>query len=361
MRIAVDSGPLTSGHSVRGIGTYTRELVSAMKKTPGGVKIEPVDFSAIDFSENSGKFDVFHFTSFKPFENVLPFLKTQGTKFVLTIYDLIPLVYPKHYPPGVRGWVRWQLNKFLIRKNVDAVITISETSKKDICRFIGVKPEKVFVTRLAPSGEFEPITNYRTLAGVQKKFNLPKAFALYVGDVNYNKNIPNLIKACKIAGIPLVIAGKQALDIEDLGINLKILRGPMDYLRYLLGKPHPELAHHKELLGEFLKNKKILRLGFVKTRELVGIYNLASVVVQPSFYEGFGLPLLEAAACRAPIAAAKNQCHVEVLGSDFEYFDPKNPKDMARAIIHPNKDKNLPRVYSWATTARETLSIYEQI
>lgn len=91
MRIAIDSGPLTSAHSVRGIGVYTTELLKAFK-------IEGVDVSKEDLS----KYDIVHFTSFKSFEISIPFSKPKGTKFVLTIYDLIPLIYPEHYPPGIR-------------------------------------------------------------------------------------------------------------------------------------------------------------------------------------------------------------------------------------------------------------------
>lgn len=319
-KIAIDSGPLKSGDSVRGIGTYTRELLKALK-------MEGVDVS----KEGLGKYNIVHFTKFHPFFVSLPFSKPAGTKFVLTIYDLIPLIYPKHYPPGIKGWLNWQRNKFLINKNIDAIITISETSKKDICRFIGVDPKKVFVTYLAPGSVFRKLDH-------AKRYGLPDRFALYVGDVNYNKNIPNLVEACKIAKIPLVVAGKQAMEIESLDLN------------------HAELRHLKGLDWA-----NVTRLGFVPDKDLVAIYNLAAVYVQPSYYEGFGLPLLEAVSCGTAIAVSKNQCHVEILGSGFNYFDLKDPKSIAKAILGPNKNKKLPRDYSWDKTARETMKVYESL
>ena len=318
LKIAIDSGPLSSGHAVRGIGVYTRELLKALK-------IEGVDLTKTDVTQ----YDVVHFTSFKPFEISLPFSKPAGVKFALTIYDLIPLVYPDHYPSGIRGWVKWQMNKYLIKKNIDTIVTISETSKKDICRFLGVDPKMVHVIYLAPRNIFKKME-------VTKHYELPERFALYVGDVNYNKNIPVLVKACKIAKIPLVIAGKQAKEIENQDLD------------------HIELKHLKNIDWA-----GVIRLGFVPDEDLAAIYNLATVYVQPSLYEGFGLPALEAVACGTPVAVAKSQCMVEVLGDDFSYCDPNDAKSMAKAVLNPNLNKKLPRAYSWEKTAKETMKVYE--
>lgn len=357
-KIAIDSGPLTSGHKVRGIGAHTSELLRTLK-IPG------VDFSKADLS----KFDVLHYTSFHPFFISLPWQKPRNTKIVLTIHDLIPLIYPKHYPGGIKGGIRLAINKFLIRKNVDAIITISETSKKDICRFLGVHPDKVHVVYLAPRKIFKKLKigsvskNGENLKlKIAKKYGLPDFFALYVGDVNYNKNIPTLIKACKLTKIPLVICGKQALEIETLGReDLTMLKGPKDWIRYLFGKPHPELAHFQDLLKEFNHGKSVIRLGFVPDEDLVAIYNLASVYVQPSFYEGFSLPILEALACGTPVVASKIQVHVEIAGRAVTFADPNDPKDFVRAIETPVRGRKLPRKYSWEKTAKETLEVYAKI
>jgi glycosyltransferase involved in cell wall biosynthesis len=327
LKIAIDSGPLESGDSIRGIGTYTRELLKALK-------MDGVDVSKEDLS----KYDVVHFTRFNPLFISVPFIKPKNTKFVLTIYDLIPLIYPNHYPPGIKGSVNFAINKYLINKNIDAIITISETSKKDICRFLGVDPKKVSVTYLAPREIFKKINIASSLYSIEVKYKLPKKFALYVGDVNYNKNIPNLIEACKLANIPLVIVGKQATQIEEMDLN------------------HPEHTHLKNLDWS-----NVIRLGFVDDIDLVKIYNLATVFVQPSLYEGFGLPAVEASACGTPLAVAKSQCMVEVLGDDFSYCDPNDVKSMTKAILSPNINKKLPRDYSWKNTAKETLRVYEHV
>jgi len=332
MKVAIDFGPLKSGDSVRGIGTYTRELLKALK------------MSGVDVSkEDLGKYDVVHFTRFNPFFISVPFTKPKNTKFVLTIYDLIPLVYPNHYPSGIKGKIRFLINRYLINRNIDAIITISETSKKDICRFLGINPNKVFVTYLAARSMFKKmqITEKWRDGGVLetgKDDRVPKRFALYVGDINYNKNIPNLVKACKIAKIPLVIAGKQAYRVEKMNLD------------------HPELSHlkHVDWSG-------VIKLGFVPDELLVDLYNLATVFVQPSLYEGFGLPAVEAVACGTPVAVAKSQCMVEILGDDFTYADPDSAESMAKAILSPNTNKKLPRDYSWEKTARETSEVYDHV
>jgi glycosyltransferase involved in cell wall biosynthesis len=343
LKVAIDGGPLSGGDSVRGIGVYARELINALEKLENTedrkLKVNVIDVSKEDLS----KYNVVHFTRFNPFSVSFPFTKPKNTKFVLTVYDLIPLIYPKHYPPGAKGKIRFLINKYLIRKNIDAIITISETSKKDICRFLEVDPHKVFVTYLAARSTFKRMKitekwrdSWLLEPGNGKIF--PKKFALYVGDINYNKNIPNLVAACKLAKIPLVIAGKQAYNIEKMNLD------------------HPELIHLK---GVDWSN--VIMTGFVPDETLVELYNLASVYIQASFYEGFGLPLLEAVECGTPIVVAKNQCHVEILGNDFKFVDPKNVNEMSKAVLYPNVNRKLPRTYSWENTAKDTLNVYEKV
>ena len=360
LKIAIDAGPLTSGHSVRGIGVYTRELLKALG-------MEGVDVKNEDLS----KYDIVHFTSFKPFEISLPFLKPKHTKFVLTIYDLIPLIYPKHYPAGIKGKIRFFVNKFLIKKNVDAIITISETSKKDICRFLQIPPEKVHVIYLAPRQSFTGKIKVK-LNVVREKYKLPDKFVLYVGDVNYNKNIPTLLKACELAKVNLIIAGKQALNIEAGGIDLRTLRGPMDYIRFLFGLPHPELKHYQSLLSDFRDNPRVFRLGFVPDEDLAEIYKLANVYCQPSLYEGFGLPMLEAFASGCPVVSSKTQALVEIGEVGALFADPKKPREFAEKIKNifynivlrnqlVNTGKVLAGRFSWQKTSQQTLEVYKSL
>lgn len=324
-QVAIDAGPLKSGDSVRGIGVYVAELTKRL----AGITL-------LDSSKKLSDFKVVHFTKFNPFRLSVPFKKPKGVKFVLTIYDLIHLIFPQNYPPGIKGKLLWQINRLLIRKNIDAIITISETSKKDICRLLGISPEKVFVTYLAPKPVYKVLPPGSWEKETTKKYNLPSKFALYTGDINYNKNIPNLVNAVKKAGLKLVIAGKQAPEIEKMDLN------------------HPELMHLKNI-----EWTDVVRLGFIDDEELNKIYNLAEVYVQVSFYEGFGLPELEAIACNTPLVVSKMQCHVEVLGKEISYCDPADIEDIAASILKPNKNVKLPRLYSWEKTAKDTQKVYD--
>lgn len=342
-KIAIDAGPLKTGDSVRGVGVYTRELISSLQELLSKEKI-PIELSLLDYSNgdfgkiNLEDYDIVHFTRFNPFGVSIPFRKPRRTRFILTIYDLIPLIYPNHYPPGIKGKIDWEVNKYLIRKKIDAVITISETSKKDICDFIGISSNNVNTIYLAPRKIFKKFSSGSWQSEIREKFSLPSHFVLYVGDINYNKNIPSLVKACKKAGLHLVIAGKQAKEIENMDLN------------------HPELVHLKKVDWS-----GVLRLGFVQDEDLVKICNLADVYVQPSFYEGFGLPVLEALACDTPVACSNTKALVEILGNDVSYFDPYNVDDMARRILSPSKKVDLPRKYSWQKTAEETLRVYQSL
>lgn len=349
MKIAVDSGPLTSGHKIRGVGMYTSELLKSL-----GSKVEAVDLKKADLS----KYDIIHYTSFDPFFE--SFKLVPGVKTVATIHDLTPLIYPKHYPPGLKGKLKFWSQK-LMAKGLAAVITDSETSKKDIVRFMNINPKKIHVVYLAAKEIFKVIKDKRILAKIKEKYNLPDKFVLYVGDVNYNKNVINLIKACNIANIPLVICGKQALDVEDLGNDLRALKGPRDWIRFLFGKPHPQLAHYKDMLKAIEENKNVIRLGFVSDADLAAIYNLAWVYCQPSFYEGFGLPVLEAMACGCPVACSKTQVLVEISGDAAGYFDPNDPNDIARGLKKLVRNHKLPREYSWKKVGEETMKVYEKI
>lgn len=357
MKIAIDSGPLASGHKVRGIGFYTKNLIESL-----GDKVESVDFSKSDLS----KYNIVHIPFFNPFFVNIP-MNTRS-KIVVTVHDVIPLVYPKHYPPGLRGSIRLLINKFLLMR-VKAVITDTEASKKDIVRFLGVQVNKVHVTHLAQGKEFKKLDAKETEM-VKKKYNLPDKFVLYVGDINYNKNVLGLVKACKAINVPLVIVGKQALEIET-DYDLVSLRGPRDWVRFLFGVSHPQVAHLRQITKEF-KDKNIIRLGFLSDENLVAVYNLATVYCQPSFYEGFGLPILQAMACGAPVVAAKTQALVEIGESGCIFADPKDPNDLAEKISNVIKDNslrkklikaglNLVKKYSWKKTASETMEIYKNV
>lgn len=366
LKVAIDKNPLVSGHKIRGVGRYTTELISSLSKASFG----KILFKAVEINRNTlDKYDVVHLPFFNPLVSKLPDINL--SRVVVTIHDLVPMIYPDIYQAGIFGRLNILKQKRLLGR-IGAVIVPSETSKKDVVRLLGIDPSKIKVVYEAHKSTFKKVSDKDLLAKIANRYRLPEKFVLYVGDVNYNKNIPTLIEACSLAGVTLVICGKQALDLDDYGISLMNMKGPRDWVRFLFNKPHPEVSHHGVLEEQFRKNKNIKRLGFVADSDLVAIYNLASVYVQPSFYEGFGLSVLEAMASGTPVVVSKTNALVEVSGNAALVADPFDPKDFAKKIkslITKRKVKNLfvkngllrASGFSWAKAAKESIKVYKTI
>ena len=343
MKVAIDSGPLNTADATRGIGVHTREIIKYLQKIKG-LDIQAVDFRTAKLSD----FDIAHYSFFNPHFLTLPFAKP-ASKMIVTIHDVIRLIYPQAYPPGIKGTLKFFIQKFNLR-NADAIITISETSKKDIVRFLGVDPQKIFVVYLAPQ---TISTQHLSVAEVKSKFNLPDKFVLYVGDVNYNKNLMRLANACKKIGSVLVMVGKQSTEQN-------------------FDKNNIENAAWVAFLKKYGNDKSVKRLGYVESSDQSAIYKLATVYCQPSLYEGFGLTLLEAFSQKCPVVSSRTQALVEVGGNACEYFSPLDVNDIARCLDKAMKDdkkrtdlikKGSERLknFSWEKSATETWNVYKKV
>lgn len=327
--------PLHSAHAIRGVGFYTKRLLEHLPAAAAKSDVEIVEIK----SENARSLealDLIHYPFFDLFFNTLPIVKK--TKTIVTVHDVTPLEFPNYYPPGVRGWIKLQSQRFALGK-ADMILTDSYASVKSIHKYLQVPHTKLRLVYLAADEKFKPITNKTTLKTVRQKYNLPDKFVLYVGDVNWNKNIPGLIKACKIAKQPLVIVGKQAVEVEKLDLS------------------HRQLMHLKDVDWS-----TVLRVGFVPDQDLVAIYNLANVYCQPSFAEGFGLGVLEAMACGTAVACSQTHSLPEIAGFAATYFDPHHPAKIAQALKAGKTGQELAqaRKFSWTKTATETVLAYQE-
>lgn len=346
MIIGIDILPLKTGHKFRGTGSYTDNLVKALKKYDYQNK-----YKLFTRGEELPKdINLVHYPYFEPFFLTLPLRKPAPT--VVTVHDLTPLVFPDHFPHGLKGEIKWQIQKLAL-KGVKAVIVDSECSKKDVARFTGISEEKIFVVYLAAGEEFKKIQNPKSqIQSLIEKYQLPEKFVLYVGDATWNKNVPGLIKAIQKINLPLVLVGKQ-LVTSDFDCSNPWNKDLVEVEKLTQG------------------DKRVFKLGFVSQKDLVGIYNLATVCALPSFYEGFGLPVLEAMSCGCPVVATKCGSLPEVVGESAFYVDPYDIDDMANGIseIYLNtavweKFHKLgllqAKKFSWKKTVEKTVSVYEQ-
>ncbi len=317
MNILIDTSPLTSGHAARGIGAYTRFLVSALQQR-GDITVLAEPFT----KRKNRQADVVHFPFFDLFFASLPSTRLPT---VVTIHDVIPLQFPAQYPVGFKGRFAHlrQLNKL---GGIKLIVTDSQTSKDNIVDLLGVPAEKIVVVHLAANPLLFP-TSSNESNSVKRKHGLRSPYILFVGDINYNKNLPELIKAFRYlpSELQLVLLGKnfKEQDIPEWqAIERQIAAvGMVDRVRFLTNIPSENVA------------------------ELSAVYSGAECYVQPSLEEGFGLPVLEAMRCGTPVVASNCGAHLEIGGESTWFVDPE-----AESIAGGVK-----AVLSLSATERETV------
>lgn len=365
LTVGLDVSPLHTGHKVRGIGFYVQRLLDAFEKFQksnlprGKAGAQKFKVKKLKNKEEIKKqnYDLLHIPYFNPYFKTLPWPWEVNKPIVVTIHDMIPVKYPNQYPAGMKGEFRWYLQRLLL-KQVDFVITDSFASKYDIADLANYTADRIYVTYLAAGKQFKKIkADSDQLTATRKKYELPDDFVLYVGDINWNKNIPSLVRACQQAEVPLVIVGKQATN-KDIDTNHPETRD----LVWLQKEAKKLTINHQPL---------IITPGFVSMDELVSLYNLATVYVQPSFDEGFGLPVLEAMACGCPVISSNYGSLPEVVGDAGIKIEPTVNK-LSTEISKVINDKQLQselsqkglkrkKEFSWQKTAKETIEVYELI
>jgi len=350
MKIALDMSPLKSGHylqhRVRGTGFYLQNLKASLEEYYPENKY--IDFNRGDSLEED--IDIVHYPYFEPFFLTLPI--SSKNKKIVTVHDLTPLVFPNHFKPGLKGMLKWKIQKLALM-NADMIITDSESSKKDIIKYVGINPAKIRVVYLAAGSEFKVLKSKEETESVRKKYSLPKEFVLYVGDATWNKNLPRLIEAVSKINVPLVMVGKALID--------KVIDAQNPW--------NKDLVKAQKLAEE---NKNVFRLGFVSSEDLVALYNAATLFVMPSIYEGFGLPILEAMSCKCPVVTSKGGSLAEVVGEGGKYVDPYDVDSIAKGISEIFNNKSLQEEFSqkgliqskkftWHKTADETMDVYRSV
>lgn len=350
-----------------GIGRYTRELVKELVPLAPDIPFcllgIPSDRKAIshlaphsefravsspiysileqwEIPREARTFDLLHVPHFN-----IPFFYKK--KLIVTIHDLIYLYPHSHTLPLLgRSYVR-ALFKRIVKK-ADGVLTVSEFTKRELLRLFPKLPDRrIFVTPEAAAVHFRKIEDLQILSSVRKKFKLEKPFILFVGSFKPHKNLPNLMQAVSL------LREKRRLDHELV----------------MVGRPDKK---NEGILRLATRHSFARILGELNDEELVALYNLADVFVLPSFWEGFGLPILEAMACGAPVVASNRSSLPEVVGKAGFLFDPDRVDALEEVLYNVLVDKELrkkmsldglerARCFSWKKTAEETLRVYRQI
>ena len=235
----------------------------------------------------------------------------------------------------------------LFVKRADAIITISEASKRDLIEFYNTPPEKITVIYEAAAENFtKPTAN--DFAAVRKRYDLPEQFLLVVGTIEPRKNYSRLVKAFMVLrqthpDLKLVVVGSKGWLFEDFFDTIAT-----------------------ENATEY-----VIFPGYVPDEDLAAVYGAATVLVMASVFEGFGLPVLEAMACGTPVASSNAGSLPELGGDVAQYFDPHDLDSMINAIRTTLEDSNMrlrmqqegPKraaQFSWERNAIETLQVYQQ-
>lgn len=342
MIIALIKPPLV-GHNLRGTGIYLDNLYKELAKIPEH------SVYLIDYHDPTYKYDIIHYPYFDPFFLTLPIRNPNNT--IVTVHDLIPIKFPKLFPKGLKGLLKWHIQRRNLKK-IGNIITDSFASKSDISNLCKVSPDRIHVIPLGVSDDFRVIHDNRIREMVRHKYKLPEEYLLYVGDINRNKNISNLIYSFSdvlrsFSNLYLVMIGKGLTQVSS------------------------ERAEIEKLIGKLDIRKKVITYAQIPLNDLVGIYNLAKIYIQPSLAEGFGLPVLEAMKCGVPVIASDIKSLKEIAEDAAFFTDTGKPEEISRSVIRLLTDEKLYREvknkgienvkkYRWEQTVSDTLNVYKK-
>lgn len=375
MHVAVDISPAVHHHA--GLGTYSHELLSAL------IACDPADeFTAFYYSTHDDQrpdrpldrvpakvvrlpakpwrmsvllayfsrtnmdrwlpgCDVFHAT-----DHLLPpLLKPRS---VFTVHDLIFRFFPEYHLPLNRWYLGLMLPRFIQR--ADAVIAVSESTRRDVMRLMRISSDKITVVYEGVNAAFRPLRDQAKLEEVRARYNLPPRFILYLGTIEPRKNLLTLLEAYlalvrRVESIPsLVIAGRKGW----------------------LFQPVFDRVHALGL------EERVRFTDFIQSDDTPALMNAADLFVFPSLYEGFGLPPLEAMACGIPVICSNASSLPEVVGDGGLLTDPRDVTGWASAMERVLADRRLGAElaargmtqagkFTWDRAAKETVSVYRRV
>ena len=363
--VGVDGTTLKSERS--GIGFYTEHLVAGLLALDGeyqyivfsnskvscdwipaawvhmgqGFPIRGIWMQAIlPLLLRQARVDVCHYTNY-----LAPLLSRCPA--IVTIHDMSVTLLPRHSPLKKRLLLRLLIP--LVARKAEAIITVSDASRQDIIRVLGVPEQKVHRIYEGVSQTFRPVEDEEEVRRVAERYGLRGRYFIAVGTVEPRKNLVRLARAFS-----------TFLDRTRSDVQLLVVGGRG-------WRSGPILGEMKGLLGEAL-----VWPGYAPSADLPCLYTGAMALVYPSLYEGFGLPLLEAMACGTPVISSNASSLREVGGEAALYVAPEDAEEIARAMIRildePGlrealRKKGLERAprFSWEQAALQTRRLYEEV
>jgi glycosyltransferase involved in cell wall biosynthesis len=268
-------------------------------------------------------------------------------KSVITVHDLAFMLYPHfltkesaHYYGHIDQAVRW----------TDHIIAVSHSTKRDVVEHLGVPEDKITVVHEATNPIFRPIDRVQAQERVRERYGVDGPFILFVSTIEPRKNVSTLLRSvwqlgeCYKEDVRLVMAGGKGWLFEDVFA----------------------------LMNELKLDDRVHLLGQVPNEDLLDLYNAAEMLAHPAFYEGFGLPPLEAMACGLPVIVSNVASLPEVVGDAALLIDPHDVDELTVALWRVLNDDELRQEmqekglrqaerFSWERAARETVDIYGRV
>jgi glycosyltransferase involved in cell wall biosynthesis len=269
-------------------------------------------------------------------------------KYVAGVLDLIGFIRPETFTPKMRMWQHIFVSNAV--RIADAIITISESTKRDILKFFPFDADRIYVTPLSADENYKPDHDEETLKRVRAKYKLPPQFVLYVGTIEPRKNVAGIARAYSMMPAklreeyPLVLAGSRGWYADTIFEEINSLN----------------------ISGG------IREIGFVDAEDLPALMSLAKLFVFPSHYEGFGYPPLEAMASGVPVITSNTSSLPEVIGdagimvepNDFETLSSEMRKVLTDPKLHADlRVRGLARAneFTWQRTAKRTLEVFQRV
>lgn len=278
--------------------------------------------------------------------NFIPSHKIKAKKTITSVHDFSFLIHPDWHPVERRNYITKMIFKGIERS--DHIITGSNFTKAEIMKYAGCNPDLISVIYHGVDHKMFKVYPQAELENFRIHFNLPDKFLLFVGSIEPRKNLLKLLHAYKSYidtnpdAVPLILVGFQGWKNSEIMKMVNSL------------------------------NEKVRYLGYLSDRELAYIYNLATIFIYPSLYEGFGIPPLEAMACGTPVITSSVSSIPEVCGEAVLYVNPQDESDLKQKIellitqedlreSLIQKGLNHCQKFTWENSAQKHWELFERV